>query len=215
LNDYGIKSADLIADFLLAADKPLPETDVMRFSFDMKGIPSGSRELYERHFLLYHALYAVKAAWGLKGYYFHLHPLRIRLVKLPEGCTYYFEETGEFCGAEMHDGICVFGHHHPDDGLPVFDCLTGFYGDISNIEWDEFEKIERVRKGILLYSFRISDVKKALRFMGFDDIPSGGKIRNRYHELVRLYHPDRNGGDAEKMKTLNEGYALLKSVFVI
>lgn len=215
MNRQDIRHFNDIALFLDSAGKPLPETAVMRYSFDINDIPSDSRELYEKHFLLYHSLYCIKKTWGYQGYYLHLHPLRIRLVKLPAGCTYYYADSGEFCSEPLVNGVCPFHRSMNEPLFPEYDCLDGFYSDIANIEWDQFEKIEKVRKGILIYSFRMSEVKQALSFMGFSIIPSGYMIRKRYRELAGQFHPDRSGGNAEKMKILNEGYALLKSVFIV
>jgi hypothetical protein len=215
LNTHGIKHFNDIAVFLDSADKPLPETTVLRYAFDLKEIPSNNRELYEKHFLLFHSLYMIKKTWGYQGYYLYLHPLRIRLLKIGKGCSYYYADSGEFCDEPLINGVCPFHHDTVKTSFPEYDCLEGFYGDLSNIEWDQFQNIEKIRKGILFYSFRMSEVKKALIFMGFSGIPSGFEIRKRYRELAGQYHPDRSGGNIEKMKTLNEGYALLKNVFIV
>jgi len=55
--------------------------------------------------------------------------------------------------------------------------------------------------------------RRALRVMGLDaDIDRRG-LRQRYSELVRRYHPDRNGGDRsheKKLQDVIDAYTLLK-----
>ena len=57
----------------------------------------------------------------------------------------------------------------------------------------KWEKLERARK---LFGLPFRTTRK--------------EIVERYHELAMRFHPDR-GGDAEKMKELNEAYKLLIS----
>ena len=44
--------------------------------------------------------------------------------------------------------------------------------------------------------------RKALRTLGLGEDTERGEIRRRYSELVRKYHPDRNGGDRSHEKQL-------------
>ncbi|MBL4857696.1 MAG: DnaJ domain-containing protein, partial [Erythrobacter sp.] len=47
----------------------------------------------------------------------------------------------------------------------------------------------------------------------FGPFPSAGAVRRRYTELVRRYHPDRNGGDRQFETRLNrvvEAYQTLR-----
>lgn len=44
--------------------------------------------------------------------------------------------------------------------------------------------------------------RKALKTLGLDEKTERGEIRRRYSELVRKYHPDRNGGDRSHEKQL-------------
>jgi hypothetical protein len=59
-----------------------------------------------------------------------------------------------------------------------------------------------------LRSFRDSE---ALRFMGFDDLPSFELLKSRYINLAKQFHPDRHGGDEAKFKLLTKAYSHLNS----
>lgn len=50
---------------------------------------------------------------------------------------------------------------------------------------------------------RFDEVTKAKDFFGFTHSPTKEEIKKRYKELAKIYHPDINDGDDEKMKELN------------
>lgn len=55
--------------------------------------------------------------------------------------------------------------------------------------------------------------RRALRVMGLEADTDRRALRQRYSELVRRYHPDRNGGDRSherKLREVIEAYTLLK-----
>lgn len=57
------------------------------------------------------------------------------------------------------------------------------------------------------------DDRRALDTLGLDIDADRRALRNRYSELVRRYHPDRNGGDRThegQLQRVVEAYALLK-----
>lgn len=49
--------------------------------------------------------------------------------------------------------------------------------------------------------------RKALKTLGLGEDAERGEIRRRYSELVRKYHPDRNGGDRSHEKQLANAIA--------
>jgi len=53
---------------------------------------------------------------------------------------------------------------------------------------------------------------KAMHILGISYPTSKKDLKKRYHELVKLYHPDKNGGKKgeEKLKIINQAYTLLK-----
>jgi len=58
-----------------------------------------------------------------------------------------------------------------------------------------------------------SKLQEAKDFFGFSQTPSKEDIKKRYKELAKLYHPDLNGGDEEKMKKLNEYRDILMQTY--
>jgi DnaJ-domain-containing protein 1 len=55
--------------------------------------------------------------------------------------------------------------------------------------------------------------REALGVMGLDPQADRQRLRKRYSELVRRYHPDRNGGDRShegRLQRVVEAYQLLR-----
>lgn len=59
----------------------------------------------------------------------------------------------------------------------------------------------------------LPDEHRALEILGLPADADRGQLRRRYSELVRKYHPDRNGGDRSmewKLQEVVEAYQVLK-----
>ncbi len=59
-----------------------------------------------------------------------------------------------------------------------------------------------------------AEEQRALKALGLDEQADRRDIRARYSELVRKYHPDKNGGDRsfeKKLQAVVEAYQLLRS----
>jgi DnaJ domain len=73
-------------------------------------------------------------------------------------------------------------------------------------------------RGRAMNSRFTAEDRRALKCLGLDENADRRALRMRYSELVRKYHPDRNGGDRrfeKKLQTVVEAYQLLQvsSVF--
>ena len=69
-----------------------------------------------------------------------------------------------------------------------------------------FNNFNNFNKGDFQGNFynQSSKLEDAKAFFSFKDRPTKDEIKKRYKELAKIYHPDLNGGDEEKMKQLNE-----------
>lgn len=57
--------------------------------------------------------------------------------------------------------------------------------------------------------------RKSLRTLGLDEKASSQDVKDRYKQLVKLHHPDANGGDRsleDKLRDIIQAYNYLKSV---
>jgi curved DNA-binding protein CbpA len=67
--------------------------------------------------------------------------------------------------------------------------------------------------GRQVYSRFTQREQEALGVMGLDPQADRKRLRSRYSELVRKYHPDRNGGDRShegRLQRVVEAYQLLR-----
>ena len=83
------------------------------------------------------------------------------------------------------------------DGFGAFQGETGAH--------TESERVRRPRAN--------SSEDRAFRILGLDPSASLSEVKTRYKELVKVHHPDRNGGDKlaeEKLKDINDAYATLR-----
>ncbi|HSJ78063.1 MAG TPA: DnaJ domain-containing protein [Erythrobacter sp.] len=70
----------------------------------------------------------------------------------------------------------------------------------------------RAREAAMMVRFS-PDEARALEVMGLGSDTDRTRLRRRYSELVRRYHPDRNGGDRQheaRLTEVVEAYQLLK-----
>lgn len=214
-----LKEFDTTALFSMldGLDGPAAETDLLKMATGERRIPPGRERLFELHFSLFHALYRLKADAGARGYYLHLDPMRIRLVRVPGpgSCRHYVPVTGRYCGrAAGDDGYCP---EHLDPlvlAAPSFDPLRDFYTNPDNISFGSSPVLEKLMKGVVIYSLRRGEVERALAVFGLSR-PTKKRIQARYHELARSFHPDLNPGREHLMKELNYSYQVLMEIFVI
>jgi len=53
------------------------------------------------------------------------------------------------------------------------------------------------------------EIREALERLGLPPMVTRDEIKKRYRQLARRHHPDREGGDAREMESLNRAYELL------
>lgn len=56
-------------------------------------------------------------------------------------------------------------------------------------------------------------VPECFAILGFNSKPSEDKLKNRYRELVKKYHPDKPDGDSEFFEAVNEAYKTAKKYY--
>ena len=87
------------------------------------------------------------------------------------------------------------------DGFGAFQGDTGAYAESGGVR--------RARAD--------SPEDRAFRILGLDPSASLSEVKTRYKELVKVHHPDRNGGDKlaeERLKDINDAYATLRKCVV-
>ncbi len=195
-----------LLEYLLQTDAPVMEFDLIK-----KFIHTDA-SLYEKHFSLYHSLYIVKFLAGGEGLYVNTDPMRISIVPVPPDgrCRHFNAETGKYCCCETSGTYCPDHQsmHSGEENSAEPDFLSSFYTDPENIAFGESEKLHSASKGFSIYLLKKKDIDEALKLF---DLKSPGRtaVKTRYRELVRKYHPDRDGGSEEMIKRINGSYDLL------
>lgn len=205
-----------LAEFLIPFESPLMEIEIIKRFFEFTPGTSSNTELFSMHFSVFNALYRLKEDYGGLGYYVHIDPMRIRVLKIPEsGCGYYFDDKGSFCTAESPEGEYCHVHRKFSPGNSVqIDFLRDFYIDPENISFGESELLKRILEGTFRFIKNRRQIEDAKKLFGISH-PSKKIIRKKYRELAMKFHPDKNRGDEKPMKKLNEAYEVLREVYVI
>ncbi len=218
---HGLRLIDFdtgeIFALLESRDAPVMEADLLRTVTGGQRIPSGRERLFELHFSFYHALYRLKREAGDRGYYLHLDPMRIRLLRVPGpgACHHYYPETGSHCGLGAGDASYCARHRDPDRSAALFfDPLYDFYTNPDNLSFGKSAVLEKLMKGVVIYALRRGEVERALKLFGLSR-PTMKGIRKKYRELARSLHPDLHEGSESRMKELNCAYQVLMEIFSI
>ncbi|MFW5860900.1 MAG: DNA-J related domain-containing protein [Spirochaetota bacterium] len=205
--------------YLLEKKEPVMEATVFREFLSEQPWYDDQLSLFVRHFSLFHALYNLKVNMAMEGYYIHTDPMRMAAVPYPEEglCYHYDSEEGTFCGRAVEDKTYCRMHEsryrHIMNSL-VYDPLREFYRDEKNVEYGESRQFNDVLNGVKTYVIHKRDVDHALETFDIKT-PSRKIIQGKYRLMVKKFHPDRPGGNLDKMKDINRQYALLLKVFTI
>ena len=79
----------------------------------------------------------------------------------------------------------------------------------THVAGDLREEFKRRRAAAPLRPFLTPAEMDALRFMGFEDMPTADALRQRYLAMAKRLHPDRQNGDDQAFKILATAYAQL------
>ena len=205
--------------FLVSRDEPVSEAALLKRMTGRRYLSESREGLYKLHFSLYNLLYRFRGRALSKLYYLHLDPMRIRMLHRgqPDECVMYFPEEGRFCSMPaVNGGFCRYHGWNTSDRFryPVYDPMSEFYLNDENIAFGNSELLERLMRGIMIYSLKKGEIDAALAFFNISH-PSRRLIQKRYHVLARQYHPDLLNGNDEMMKRLNSSYQVLREIFIM
>lgn len=114
-------------------------------------------------------------------------------------------EEAQMPAAGWANGARIFA----DDGVDRPPKWADFHDPLDAIS-------ARFRGGLAQAASRLtSEDQRALKTLGLDVDADRRALRTRYSELVRKYHPDRNGGDRrfeKKLQSVVEAYQLLRAL---
>ncbi len=208
---------DMIFDFLVQKNNPIMEIELLKLITKERYFSKTQEKLYSYHFSLYNALYKLKFIAGIEGYYLHLDPMRIRLIKVPtKTCHFYNEIKGSYCSNTAIGNYCETHFNQGKQYLYKleFNPLQDFYLNEENIVFGDSELLKKIMQGFVVFAFKKNEINSAIDFFKISK-PTKQNIQTKYHHLAKEYHPDKNNGNDEKMKKLNAAYQVLQEVFVV
>ena len=165
----GIKEYDLITK--LQADKFLPDNQ-----------PGDNLQLFQIHFVLFHALYL----------------LRNQLRQKEEADL----EITPF-------NICLKGYYSGQIGLTIHDPLSDYYLNLDQLIHTTEKDVNKLLDEFWEKLQAHEHLHEALNTFGLNEATDYAAIKNQYRVLAKQHHPD-NGGDKQRFQEINRAMQVLE-----
>ncbi|WP_022962196.1 DNA-J related domain-containing protein [Halopseudomonas pelagia] len=143
-------------------------------------------QLFQTHFLLFHALYRLSDRLLAQQQELEVHAMRIRLLRRQSG----------------------------PEGVRLPDPLRSYYLDWAQWASTHSEDVERLLQGYRQGPFAVArdEVDEALALFGVAEPVTARQIKQRYRALVSEHHPDR-GGDTGQVQSINAALLILQRYY--
>lgn len=166
----GIKEYELLQNL-----KPL---GYFKLSDDSCSTP---HELFQAHFLLFHALYVLRNQLLVsKQGWLEIEALNIQLLPYQQGT----------------------------DALTMHDRLAEYYLDLTNLEHTSNDDVNKLIASFWTRLNKHDKRDEALAALGLKDPVSNSTIKETYRKLAMEHHPDR-GGDNTRLQAINNAISIL------
>lgn len=143
--------------------------------FEFLSSPALPDELFQAHFLLFHALYLLQTKLlEQKLAVLEIHTLKIAMIPYAQA----------------------------EQALQQDDQLRAYYLDLTNLEKMSEEDVYELLSSFWNKFNRFENRDDALSQLGLKDPVDDKTIKKEYRRLTMQHHPDR-GGDTEKLQILN------------
>lgn len=180
-----------LLDLLREHPKGIDEYRLIRalaeqFPESLFALPGALREplqLFQLHFLLFHALYRLSDRLATEGFELQIQALGIRLQLRAAG----------------------------EEGVALTDPLRAYYLDWDQWLQTRDEDVRRLLDDFMRGAGSL-DADELQQALGLFDLPaqaSGAQLRQRYRQLVSRHHPDR-GGDTAMLQRINRAWEVLQ-----
>ena len=192
MTEYNELSTDFLKVLLkaipgLSSDEGISEYDLITKLKDqgylgfLQNKPYTTDELFQAHFLVYHALYKLRDSLLASGEaILQIEALDIRLRP----------------------------YQADKESLAEYDKLREYYLDLSNLENITTGEINELIASFWKKLHNNDKRDSALNVLGLSDPVDDKIIKQTYRKLMMNHHPDR-GGDAEQVLLLNEAIEIL------
>lgn len=196
---------------------PCYESELLHVAFPELDISSADPlVLYQRHFVLFYALYQLQAEFAREGRYLHIHFMRTMLAPYPPAgkCRYFEELTGMFCPADACEEkeYCAFHLNQIGETALEERSTRYFYLDTRNFYKLDRDTITAFINGTWELLAHYDDYHASFKILGLAETSDFAIIKKRYKQLAREHHPDRGAESHEKFLEINNAYQLLMRI---
>lgn len=210
-----LRRAELL-QYLDSLRDPVWECEVMQVAFpEIDLLNDPPLEMYRCHFVLFHVLYSLAPEFYQRGFYLHIHFMRICVQSFPTTsfCQYFDDENTCFCNAPCHAGkqFCDFHWQRIDETAinRLSECY--FYLDPENFFAMNVENTEKFMNGAWNLLQNHEDYCRCLAVMGLPDGVTMNLLKKRFRYLAKTMHPDLNAVDHKEFAAINTAYRRLIS----
>jgi len=202
-----------LSEYLINSGKFHYEAEILRYFYPEEEVRYLTNiELYQLHFMLFHSLYTLKPVMEEKGYYLHIHFMRIGAIAYPEGnkCRYFDNVEMNFCGMSVGDIFCEKHKiNYSSHSLENIDSKAYFYLDKANLDYFNDEILENWMSG-MNHALKNNDYfSEALSLLGLNENFDIESLKKAYRIFSKLYHPDMNNESYERFLEINRAYQYL------
>ena len=176
-----------IKAFLAEHPEGVKEYDFLRH-LDAQGVfqtlysdVGSSLLLFQKHFLLFHVLYAINQQW-----------------------------VTDKQGALQISALLIKQLDYVDAGTQIgrVDPMSAYYLALENLTSATEDNVDELLNAFWARYLRNEKRGDALKVLGLNEPVTDRKIIQSYRQLVSVHHPDK-GGDKDKIQDINEAYAVL------
>mgnify|MGYP000011437983 FL=1 len=197
MNDVSINTNPLLIaaleDILRVHTEGLNEIDIINLLdeqyhdiFPKKNL-SDSLILFQTHFILFNALYALRDQfWANENGHLVLGPVKI--------CLY------------------PYNYSQHSQTLAEADHVKEYYSDFANMAQTDREGVENLIRSFWQQLGIHYEQPKAFSILGLEYPCEWQDVKKQYRKLAMQHHPDR-GGDKERLQEINDAFETVKKVY--
>ncbi len=206
-----------IRNYLLNLDinESTSEYQLLKFFFnDIHLSDNSNKDLFYKHFIVYHSLYKIQFyLYKNFSYFLYFDSLYIKIFKIPhkKKCGFFDIEKKDFCILNsMKDSIYCPFHTTKQVNQLFSNELRNYYFDLSNIENITDEKLENLFESFWKIVLDIDYYKEQLNVLNLSDPFNKVTLKNNFRYLIKQsYFKDRD--ESEKYIT---AYNFLKKLII-
>lgn len=206
-----------LRDYLLTLSAPCYESTLLKVVFPgMDILRADPLTLYQHHFILFHCLYRLQAAFYEENRYLHVHFMRTFLLDYPAAgrCRHYDPWAGRFCSAPRGEDPDYCDRHFDQMGKSAVERLSTryFYLDAENFDRFDAATAEEFVSGAWDLLTHYDAFRESLRVLDLPEAADLAMVKRKFRHLAMRHHPDRGARSAERFNEINRAYRLLVRV---